>query len=94
MKGNNMTNQNQPGQQNQTPGQKPGQQQGGGSKPGQQSQTPGKDNISMIAVFVAPNGPAYPSDVCRCRQSRKHPLSAGISHFDPERTSVRPRAPT
>jgi hypothetical protein len=44
MKGNNMTNQNQPGQQNQTPGQKPGQQQGGGQKPGQQSQTPGKDN--------------------------------------------------
>jgi hypothetical protein len=44
MKGNNMTNQNQPGQQNQAPGQKPGQQQGGASKPGQQSQTPGKDN--------------------------------------------------
>jgi hypothetical protein len=39
MKGNNMTNQNQPGQQNQAPGQKPGQQQGGGQK----SQTPGKD---------------------------------------------------
>ena len=38
-----MTNQNQPGQQNQGPGQKPGQQQGGGSKPGQQSQAPGKD---------------------------------------------------
>jgi hypothetical protein len=34
-----MTNQNPPGQQNQTPGQ----QQGGGQKPGQQSQTPGKD---------------------------------------------------
>jgi hypothetical protein len=44
MKGNNMTNQNQPGQQNQAPGQKPGQQPGGGSKPGQQSQAPGKDN--------------------------------------------------
>jgi hypothetical protein len=43
MKGNNMTNQNQPGQQNQGPGQKPGQQ-GGDSKPGQQSQAPGKDN--------------------------------------------------
>jgi len=43
MKGNNMTNQNQPGQQNQAPGQKPGPQQGGGQKPGQQSQTPGKD---------------------------------------------------
>jgi hypothetical protein len=42
MKGNNMTNQNQPGQQNQTPGQNPGQQQGGGQKPGQQSQAPGK----------------------------------------------------
>jgi hypothetical protein len=37
-----MTNQNQPGQQNQTPGQKSGQQQGGGQKPGQQSQTPGQ----------------------------------------------------
>ena len=32
-----MTNQNQPGQQNQSPGQKPGQQ-GGGQTPGQQSQ--------------------------------------------------------
>jgi hypothetical protein len=42
MKGNIMTSQNQPGQQNQAPGQKPGQQ-GGGQKPGQQSQTPGKD---------------------------------------------------
>jgi hypothetical protein len=41
MKGNKMSNQNQPGQQNQTPGQKSGQQ-GGGEKPGQQSQTPGK----------------------------------------------------
>ena len=39
-----MTNRNQPGQQNQGPGQKPGQPQGGGSKPGQQSQAPGKDN--------------------------------------------------
>ena len=38
-----MTKQNQPGQQNQAPGQKPGQQQGGGQKPGQQSQAPGKD---------------------------------------------------
>lgn len=37
-----MTNQNQPGQQNQSPGQKPGLQQGGGQKPGQQSQSPGK----------------------------------------------------
>jgi len=44
MKGNNMTNQNQPGQPNQAPGQKPGHQQGGGSKPDQQSQAPGKDN--------------------------------------------------
>jgi hypothetical protein len=34
-------NQN-PGQQNQTPGQKPGQQQGGGHKPGQQQQDPGR----------------------------------------------------
>jgi hypothetical protein len=38
MEGNNMTNQNQPGQQAPTPGQ----QQGGGPKPGQQSQAPGK----------------------------------------------------
>ena len=38
-----MTNQNQPGQQNQASAQKPGQQ-GGDSKPGQQSQAPGKDN--------------------------------------------------
>ena len=37
-----MTNQSQPGQQNQAPGQKPGQQQGGGQKLGQQSQSPGK----------------------------------------------------
>jgi hypothetical protein len=45
MKGNNMTNQSQqPGQQNQAPGQRPGQQQGGGQKPGQQSQAPGKDD--------------------------------------------------
>lgn len=29
---------NKPGQQSQTPGQKPGQQQGGGQKPGQQQQ--------------------------------------------------------
>lgn len=35
-----MTNQNQPGQQNQSPAPKPGQQQGGGTKPGQQSQAP------------------------------------------------------
>lgn len=38
-----MTNQNQPGQ-NQAPGQKRDQQQGGGPKPGQQSQAPGKDD--------------------------------------------------
>ena len=44
-----MSNQNQPGQQNQNPGQKPGQQQGGGAKPGQQQdpnrqgQTPQRD---------------------------------------------------
>jgi hypothetical protein len=44
MKGNTMTNQNKPGQQNQSPGQKPGQQEGGGQKPGQQSQSPGKDD--------------------------------------------------
>jgi hypothetical protein len=38
-----MSNQNQPGQQNQTPGQKPGQQQqGGGAKPGQQQQDPNR----------------------------------------------------
>ena len=40
-----MTNQNQPGgQQNQSPDQKPGQQQGAGQKSGQQSQAPGKDD--------------------------------------------------
>jgi hypothetical protein len=39
-----MTNQSQPGQQNQSPGRKPGQQLAGGQKPGQQSQAPGKDN--------------------------------------------------
>jgi hypothetical protein len=37
-----MSNQNQPGQQNQNPGQKPGQQQGGGQKPGQQQQDPNR----------------------------------------------------
>jgi hypothetical protein len=42
MKGSTMTNQSQPGQQNQSLGQKPGQQQGGGQKPGQQSQAPAK----------------------------------------------------
>lgn len=41
-----MTNQNQPGQQNQSPGQKPGQQQGGGQAPGQQGQAPGKGDKS------------------------------------------------
>jgi len=35
-------NQNNQGQQNQTPGQKPGQQQGGGQKPGQQTQDPSR----------------------------------------------------
>jgi hypothetical protein len=44
MKGNDMTRQNQPGQHSQSPGQKPGQQQGGGQKPGQQSQDSGKGN--------------------------------------------------
>ena len=39
-----MMNQSQPGQQNQTPAPKPGQQQGGGQKPGQQSQAPAKDD--------------------------------------------------
>ena len=38
-----MSNPNQnAGQQNQTPGQKPGQQQSGGQKPGQQQQDPGR----------------------------------------------------
>jgi len=38
-----MSNQNQPGQQNEKPGQKPGQQQqGGGAKPGQQQQDPNR----------------------------------------------------
>jgi hypothetical protein len=40
-------NQNNPGQQNQNPGQKPGQQQqGGGQKPGQQQQDPGRQGQS------------------------------------------------
>jgi len=51
VKGNNMTNQNQPGQHNQSPGQKPGQQQGGGQKPGQQSQAPGKGNRNPKEQF-------------------------------------------
>jgi hypothetical protein len=38
----NQNNQNNPGQQNQNPGQKPGQQQGGGQKPGQQQQDPNR----------------------------------------------------
>jgi hypothetical protein len=37
----NQNNQNNPGQQNQNPGQKPGQQ-GGGQKPGQQQQDPNR----------------------------------------------------
>jgi hypothetical protein len=44
MKGNTMTNQSQPGQQNQKPAPKPVQQQGGGQKPGQQSQASAKDD--------------------------------------------------
>jgi hypothetical protein len=44
MKGNSMTNQSQPGQQNQTAAPNPGQQQGGGQKPGQQSQASAKDD--------------------------------------------------
>jgi hypothetical protein len=51
MKGNSMTNQNQPGQHNQSPGQKPGQQQGGGQKPDQQSQAPGKGNRNPKEQF-------------------------------------------
>jgi len=39
-----MTNQSQPGQQNQTPAPKAGKQQGGGQKPGQQSQASAKDD--------------------------------------------------
>jgi hypothetical protein len=50
MKGNNMTDQNKPGQQNQSPGQKPAQQQGGGQKPGQQSQSPAKGEKSQTAA--------------------------------------------
>ena len=41
-----MMNQNQPGQQYQAPGQKPGQQ-GGGQKPGQQGHAPGKGNGNL-----------------------------------------------
>jgi hypothetical protein len=36
------TSKEKPGQQNQTPNQKPGQQQGGGQKPGQQQQDPSR----------------------------------------------------
>ena len=43
-----MTNQNNPGQQNQNPGQKPGQQQGGGQKPGQQQQDSGRAKIPTV----------------------------------------------
>ncbi|XSC46125.1 hypothetical protein ACF1BQ_009505 [Bradyrhizobium sp. RDT10] len=45
-----MTKMNQnPGQQNQNPGQKPGQQQqGGGQKPGQQQQDPGRQGRTPI----------------------------------------------
>jgi len=42
MKGNNMSTQNLLGQRNQSPGQRPGQQQGGGQKPDQQSQASAK----------------------------------------------------
>jgi len=47
MKGKNMTNQDQPGQQNQAPGQ----QQAGGQKPGQQSQAPGKSDKNPKEPF-------------------------------------------
>jgi hypothetical protein len=50
MKGNNVTNQIQPGQQEQSPGQKPGQQ-GGGQKPDQQSQFPGKGDKNTKEPF-------------------------------------------
>ena len=48
-----MTNQNNPGQQNQNPGQKPGQQQGGGQKPGQQQQDP------AVGKTPIPSGPQF-----------------------------------
>jgi hypothetical protein len=43
-KGNDMMKQNEPRQQNQSPGRKPAQQQGGGQKPGQQRQAPANDD--------------------------------------------------
>ena len=55
-----MTNQNNPGQQNQNPGQKPGQQQqGGGQKPGQQQQDPGREkpNPNRQVAANARSGP-------------------------------------
>jgi hypothetical protein len=53
-----MTNQNNPGQQNQNPGQKPGQQQqGGGQKPGQQQQDPGREKPNPPPGTDAPSGP-------------------------------------
>jgi hypothetical protein len=63
MKVNNVTNQNQPGQQNQAPRQKPGQQQSGGPKPGQQSQAPGKGDRPSAQGFD-------------CHPSRKWPKAA------------------
>ena len=53
-----MTNQNNPGQQNQNPGQKPGQQQqGGGQKPGQQQQDPGREKPNPNRQGNARSGP-------------------------------------
>ena len=59
-----MTNPNNPGQQNQNPGQKPGQQQGGGQKPGQQRQDPGREELN-------PN--------CRAENPRPGPLAGQVS---------------
>ena len=49
-----MSNQNQnPGQQNQNPSQKPGQQQGGGQKPGQQQQDPNQSSRPAARQRIA-----------------------------------------
>ena len=82
-----MTNQNNPGQQNQNPGQKPGQQQqGGGQKPGQQQQDPGREKpnpnrqgqqipirIASRIVRVSKEGPAERRGFSFGRRAAAHP---------------------
>ena len=67
-----MTNQNQnPGQQNQNPGQKPGQQQqGGGQKPGQQQQDPSRQGQKPNPNKPNPNQDRLWADASRGRSRR------------------------